>query len=74
MLETVRQKELERVRTMTIIEAVAYTNQLASRLKRNDCTDKERRNGLVLLEQLAERVRFLKITPEPAFFRAGQSH
>ena len=41
MLEAVRQKELERVDTLTIIEAVAYANRLSSRLKCNDCTDKE---------------------------------
>jgi hypothetical protein len=74
MLEAVRQKELERVDTLTIIEAVAYVNRLSSRLKCNDCTDEERKNGLKLLERLTERVRFLKITLEPAFFRTRRGH
>jgi hypothetical protein len=64
--ETMRQKELERVDTLTIIEAVAYANQLIGRLKCNDCTDEERKNGLELLRRLTERVSFLKITLEPS--------
>ncbi len=74
MLEAVRQEELERIDTLTIIEAVAYANRLSSRLKCNDCTDEERKNGLELLSRLTERVHFLKITLEPAFSRIGWSH
>jgi tetrahydromethanopterin S-methyltransferase subunit F len=32
MLKAVRQEEMKRIDTMTIIEAVAYANQLCSRL------------------------------------------
>ena len=67
MLKTVRQEDLKRIDTMTIIEAVAYANRLSSRLHCNDCTDEERRNGLVLLGRLTDRVHFLKIKLEPAF-------
>jgi len=67
----VQQKELERVDSLTIIEAVAYANRLVSRLECSDCTDEERNNGLELLRRLTERVRFLKITLEPAFSRTG---
>lgn len=67
MLKAVRQEDLDRITTMTISEAVAYANLLSSRLKRDDCTDEERKNGLVLLGRLTERVNFLKITVEPAF-------
>jgi len=74
MLEVVRQKELERVDTLTIIEAVAYANRLSSRLKCNDCTDEERKNGLKLLERLTERVRFLNISLEPAFSGSRRGH
>jgi len=74
MLEAVRQEELERIDTLTIIEAVAYANRLSSRLKCNDCTDEERKNALELLSRLTERVHFLKITLEPAFSRIGWSH
>ena len=74
MLEAVRQEELDRIDSLTIIEAVAYVNRLNSRLKRNDCTDEERKNGLELLERLTERVQFLRITLEPAFSRTGWSH
>ena len=74
MFEAMRQEELERVDTLTIIEAVAYANRLSSRLKCNDCTDEERMNGLELLSRLTERVHFLKITLEPAFSRIGWSH
>jgi len=73
-LEAARQEELERVDTLTIIEAVAYANRLSSQLKRNDCTDEERKNGLELLERLTERVHFLKISLEPTLSRAGWSH
>ena len=74
MLEAVRQEELDRIDTLTIIEAVAYVNRLTSRLKRNDCTDDERKNGSELLERLMDRVGFLKIAPEPAFSRTGWGH
>jgi hypothetical protein len=67
MLKTVRQEDLKRIDTMTIIEAVAYANRLSRRLNCNDCTDEERKNGLVLLGRLTDRVRFLKIKLEPAF-------
>lgn len=66
-----RQKELERVDSLTIIEAVAYANRLVTRLESTDCTDEERKNGLELLRRLTERVRFLKITLEPAFSQTG---
>ena len=68
MLKAVRQDDLERITTMTITEAVAYANRLTSRLKCDDCTDEERKNGLELLRRLTERVRFLKIALEPAFY------
>ena len=71
MLEAVRQKELERVDALTVSEAVAYANRLISRLKCNDCTGEERKNGLELLRRLTERVKFLKITLEPEFSRIG---
>jgi len=67
MLKTVLREELERIDTLTIVETVAYVNRLISRLERYNCTDGERKNGLMLLEYLTERVRFLKITSEPAF-------
>ena len=66
-----RQKELEKVDSLTIIEAVAYANRLVSRLECTDCTDEARKDGLELLRRLTERVRFLKITLEPAFSRTG---
>jgi hypothetical protein len=74
MRKTTLEEELERIDTLTIIEAVAYANRLSSRLKSSDCTDEERRNGLELLGRLSERVQFLKITLEPAFSRTGWSH
>ena len=67
MLKTVRQKDLERIKTMTCIEAVAYANRLNIQLRRNSCTDEERKNGLKLFERLTVRVHFLNITLEPAF-------
>jgi tellurite resistance protein len=66
-----QQKELERVDSLTITQAVAYANRLVSRLESNDCSDEERKNGLELLRRLTERVRFLKITLEPIFSRTG---
>jgi hypothetical protein len=74
MLEAVRQEELDRIDTLRLIEAAAYANRLSSQLKCNDCTDEERKNGLKLLERLTERVRFLKITLEPAFYRTRLGH
>jgi len=71
MLDAVLQEELDRIDTLTIIEAVAYANQLNSRLRRNDCSDEERKNGFQLLERLSERLHFLKITLEPVFSRTG---
>lgn len=65
------QEELERIDTLNTLEALAYVNQLNSRLRRNDCTDEERKNGFALLARLTERVEFLKITLEPVFSRAG---
>ena len=62
MIKAVRQDDLERINTMTTIEAVAYANQLSGRLKHDDCTEEERKNGLELLGRLAKRVRFLNIT------------
>ena len=67
MLKIVPREELERIDTLTIVETVAYANRLIRRLERNNCTDGERKSGLMLLEYLTERVRFLKIISEPAF-------
>ena len=73
-MHKVTQKELERINTMTALEAVAYANQLSNRLKCDDCAHEERQNGLALLERLTERVSFLKITLElPTFYRIGRS-
>jgi len=74
MLEVVRQEELDRIDTLRLIEAAAYANRLSSRLKQNDCTDEERKNVLKLLERLTERVRFLKIALDPAFYRTSWGH
>ena len=74
MLEAERQQELDKIDTLTIIQAVAYANRLCNRLKCDDCTDKERKIGLELLGRLTERVRFLKITLEPAFSHIGYNH
>jgi hypothetical protein len=71
MLEALRQEDLERIDTLTIIEAVAYANRVSRRLKCSDCTDEERRNGFELLIRLTERVSFLKISLEPGFSRTG---
>ena len=65
MRESLQLEELNRINAMTTLEAVAYANRLSNRLKSEDCTDKERRNGLLLLGQLTERVQFLKISLEP---------
>jgi hypothetical protein len=74
MLKTLPQEELDRVNTLSIIEAVAYANRLTHRLKRNDCTPEERKNGLELLQRLTQRVHFLKIALEPDYFRTGPGH
>ena len=71
MHKATRQEELDRIDTLTILEVVAYANQVSSRLKCDDCTDEEKKNGLELLGRLTERVQFLKITLEPAFSSAG---
>jgi hypothetical protein len=62
-----RQEELDRIEVLTLIEAVSYASRLNIRLRRNSCTDEERKNGLELFERLTERVQFLNITLEPAF-------
>ena len=70
-----QEEGMERVATMTTLEAVAYANRLSNRLKRDDCTDEERTNVMELLRQLNERVPFLKITLErPSFCRIGWSY
>ena len=71
MLEAERQQELDKIDTLTIIEAVAYANRVSRRLKCSDCTDEERQNGFELLIRLTERVSFLKISLEPVFSRTG---
>jgi hypothetical protein len=65
MLEVTLGDELEHIQSMTINEAVAYTNRLIYRLNRHDCSDDEKKKGLILLERLRERARFLKITLYP---------
>jgi hypothetical protein len=70
-----QQEELDRIDTLTIIEAVAYANRLSSQLQCDDCTDEERKSGLEILGRLTERVHFLKITLEPlTFCRLGWGH
>jgi hypothetical protein len=65
-------EELERINTMTTLEAVAYANRLSNKLKNEDFSHEERQNGLELLGRLAERVDFLKINLErPTFCRIG---
>jgi hypothetical protein len=74
MHKAMRPEELGSINTMTTLEAVAYANRLSNRLNCDDCTDEERKNGLLLLGQLTERVGFLKITLEPPIFcRIGLS-
>ena len=63
-----RLEELERINTMSTLEAVAYANRLSNRLKCDDCTHEERVNGSELLALLSERAPFLKITLEPSTF------
>ena len=70
-----QQEELDRIDTLTIIEAVAYANQLSCQLKWNDCTDEKRLNILELLGRLIGRVPFLKIKLEPpTYCRIRQSY
>jgi hypothetical protein len=71
-LENVLQKELERVDTLTIVEAVAYVNKLSSRLRRTHCTDEERKTGLLLLERLLGRLGYLSFMPGPTFFQTNR--
>lgn len=71
MLEALRQEDLEKIDTLTIIEAVAYANRVSRRLKCSDCTDEERQNGFELMIRLTERVSFLKIALEPGYSRTG---
>ena len=74
MHESMRPGELERIKTMTTLEAVAYANRLSNRFTCDDCTDEERQNGVELLGRLAYRVGFLKITLEPPIYcRLGWS-
>ena len=68
MRKAMRVEDLERINTMSTLEAVAYANQLSNRLKCDDCTHEERTNRLELLALLSERVPFLKITIEPSTF------
>jgi hypothetical protein len=73
--KAVRLEELERINTMTTLEAVAYANRLSNRLKCDNCTDEERQDGAEILGRLAERVSFLKITLEPpTFCRIGWNY
>ena len=58
---------LQRVDALTIIEAVAYANRLNILLRRNGCTDEERKSGWELFERLTERMCILEITLEPVF-------
>ena len=75
MHKITREEELERVDTMTTLEAVAFANRLSNRLKCDDCIDGERKNVLELLGRLTERVQFLKISLEPpTFCRIGWNH
>ena len=67
--KAIRLDELERINTMTTLEAVAYANRLSNRLKCDDCTHEERANGLELMALLSERVPFLKISLESSTFR-----
>ena len=68
MHKSVRLEGLEKIKTMTTLEAVAYANRLSNRFKCDDCTDEERQKVVELLGRLADRVSFLKITLEPPTF------
>jgi hypothetical protein len=61
MQKLMLQEELDRIEVMTTIEAVAYANRLSRRLKSRECTDEEKRNGLILLEKLSDIAHLLKI-------------
>ena len=74
MHKATRQDELDRIDTLSTLDAVAYANRLSNRLKCDDCTDEERKSAVVLLRLLTERVHFLKITLEPAFPQTGASY
>ena len=67
MRAAIRQDELDRIDTLTIIQVASYVHHLNIHLRSNDCTDEERKNGLELLERLTERVRFLETTLSPVF-------
>jgi hypothetical protein len=72
--KTAQQDELERIETMTILEAVAYANRLSKRLSSDDCVGKERQNVLELLRRLAVRVQFLNISLGPDHSKAVSTH
>lgn len=67
--ESTQQEELERIDTMSILEAVAYANRLSRSLNCDECTDEEKMNKLELLRRLTVRVHFLKINLEPVYSR-----
>ena len=69
-----QKEELERIDTMTILEAVAYANRLSRRLVSDDWSGEERQHGLELLRRLTERVQFLKITLDPVYSEAASAH
>jgi hypothetical protein len=62
VIETVLQAEVENIRTMKLIEVVAYVNRLNCRLMSKNCTDEERKKGLILMKQLKDRVGFLHLS------------
>ena len=68
MHKSMRLEKSEKINAMTTLESVAYANWLSSRLKCDDCTDEEKKNGLEILRRLNERVHFLKISSEPPKF------
>ena len=75
MHKAMQLEEPERMNTLTTLEAVAYANRLSNKLKCDDCTDEERKAGLLLLGKLTERVEFLKISLErPKFCQIGWNH
>ena len=66
MLKTRLQIEIERVDVLAMTEVVAYFNKLSGRLERHDCSEEERKNGLILLRKISERVPFLNFSLDPA--------
>ena len=72
--ESTQQEELERIDTMSILEAVAYANRLSRSLSCNECTDEEKMNKLELLRRLTVRVHFLKINLEPVYSSVVYAH